>query len=433
MAASKKKKIIVLSSLGGIILILILFMVFGKSETGVIVNVEKVIKRDVTQVVTASGKIYPKVEVKISPDVSGEVIELAVVEGQRVKRGDFLARIKPDFYVFQRDQAVASLTSTNAMASSSKAQLEKAKLEFNRVQELYNKKLVSDQDIDAARTTLRVAEESYNANQADITRAQASLDQSLENLKKTSLYAPIDGIISNLTVEKGERVVGTSQFSGTEIMRIADFGNMEVRVDVNENDVINVHVGDTTRIAVDAFKGRTFVGLVSEIAHTPTTKGAGTQEEVTNFPVKIAILNPDKAFRSGLSATADIETNRVKGVWVVPIQSVTLKRDFMRKIEEIQESSSENSSNKEKEIKKDQKQPDKIVYTVVEGLAKSVVVETGISDDRYIEIKSGLNGNEEVVAGSYRAITRDLEDGKKVKVEVPKKMDGSFTSSEVKE
>lgn len=424
MASSKKKKIIILSSILLVVIVVILFMVLGKKETGVIVNVEKVSKRDIVQVVTASGKIYPKVEVKISPDVSGEVIELAVVEGQPVKKGDFLARIKPDFYMFQRDQSMASLTSANAMASSSKAQLDKAKQEFARVKGLYEKKLISDQELDAAKTTLQVAEENYNANKADISRAQASLDQSLENLKKTSLYSPIDGIVSSLTVQKGERVVGTSQFSGTEIMRIADFGKMEVRVDVNENDVINVSIGDTTRISVDAFKGKTFVGLVSEIAHTPVTKGAGTQEEVTNFPVKITILKPDNAFRSGLSATADIETDRVSGVFAVPIQAVTIKRDMKMNEGPGSESEAPKPAQNAAPQTNAKKMQEKIVYTVVDGAAKSVVVETGISDDRYVQVKSGLTGEEDVVIGSYRAISRELSDGKKVKVEEQKKITG---------
>lgn len=417
---NKKKKIIIISVIGVVVIAVILFAVMGKKDPGIMVNVETVQKKNIVQVVTASGKIYPKVEVKISPDVSGEVIELPIEEGQRVKKGDFLARIKPDFYVFQKDQSEANLTSATAMASSSQAQLDKAKTEYKRIKELYDKKLVSDSDLEAAKTSLQVAEQSAIANKADITRAQATLDQSMESLRKTSIYSPIDGIISSLTVEKGERVVGTSQFSGTEIMRVADFGKMEVRVNVNENDVINVSIGDTAKISVDAMKGKTFVGTVSEIAHTPVTTGAGTQEEVTNFPVKISIVNPDPSFRSGLSATVDIETDRAFQVYAVPIQSVTIKRENKMMGEGGNEGNQNGGGVKTATAVKP-KAPDKIVFVVDNGVAKTIVVETGISDDRYIQIKSGLTGTEQVVTGSYRAISRELEDGKKVKVDEPKK------------
>ncbi len=418
---NKKKKIIIISIIAVVVIAVVAFALMGKKDTGVTVNVETVQKKDIVQVVTASGKIYPKVEVKISPDVSGEVIELAIEEGQIVRKGDFLARIKPDFYVFQKDQSEANLTSATAMSSSSEAQLDKARTEYKRVKEMYDKKLVSDQEVEAAKTTLHVAEQSAISNKADITRAKASLDQSMESLRKTSLYAPIDGIVSSLTVEKGERVVGTSQFSGTEIMRVADFGKMEVRVNVNENDVINVNIGDTARISVDAMKGKTFVGTVTEIAHTPVTSGAGTQEEVTNFPVKITIINPDKGFRSGLSATVDIETDRAVGVFAVPIQSVTIKREMPVMGAGPDAKADEGAAPKVAAAVKP-KSPEKIVFIVDAGIAKAVVVETGISDDRYIQIKKGLTGTEQIVTGSYRAISRELEDGKKVKVDEPKKI-----------
>lgn len=417
---SKKKKIIIISIISVVVIAIILFAVFGKKDKGIMVNAEQVSKRDITQIVTASGKIYPEVEVKISPDVSGEVIELAVTEGQEVKKGQFLARIKPDFYKFQMAQSEAGLTSAQSQSNSAKSQFEKAKQEFNRVKEMAEKKLVSASELEAAKTSYEVAEQAFNSSRADIQRSQATVDQAQESLNKTSIYSPIDGIVSSLLIEKGERVVGTSQFAGTEIMRIADFSKMEVRVDVNENDVVNVSLGDTTRIAVDAMKGKTFIGLVTEIAHTPVTKGLGTQEEVTNFPVKIKILSPDKEFRSGLSATADIETEMVKSVLSVPIQSVTIRREI-KKPEAEGENKDGEQEKTDKKPEKALKEPAKIIFIADNGIAKSVEVTTGISDDRFIEIKSGLTGTEQVITGSYRAISRELSDQSKIQVEDPNK------------
>ncbi|MCK6602071.1 MAG: efflux RND transporter periplasmic adaptor subunit [Bacteroidetes bacterium] len=413
--SSTKKKIIIFSILGAVILIAVLFAVFGKKDKGIVVTAEPVTKKDITQIVTASGKIYPEIEVKISPDVSGEVIELAVTEGQEVKKGQFLARIKPDFYKFQMAQSEAGLTAAESQANSAKSQFDKARQEYQRVKEMFAKKLVSDSELEAAKTSFEVAEQTNLAAQADIKRSRATVDQAQESLNKTSLYSPIDGIISSLLVEKGERVVGTSQFAGTEIMRIADFSKMEIRVDVNENDVVNVTLGDTARISVDAFKGKTFNGIVTEIAHTPVTSGLGTQEEVTNFPVKIKILNPSKEFRSGLSATADIETDRVNQVLAVPIQAVTIRKEIKSSDSEPKEESAE------KKAEKPMKDPPKIIFISDNGLAKSVEVTTGISDDRFIEIKTGLTGTESVITGSYRAISRELNDKSKIQVEDPKK------------
>lgn len=426
---SKKKKIIIISILLVVVLASILFAVFGKKDKGIVVNAEQVSKRDITQIVTASGKIYPEIEVKISPDVSGEVIELAVVEGQEVKKGQFLARIKPDFYKFQMEQSAAGLTSAQSQSNSAQAQFEKAEKELKRVQEMANKNLISASELETAKTNFQVAQQTLNASQADIKRSKATVDQAQESLNKTSIFSPIDGIISSLLIEKGERVVGTSQFAGTEIMRIADFSKMEVRVDVNENDVVNVSIGDTARITVDAMKTKVFVGLVTEIAHTPVTKGLGSQEEVTNFPVKIKIVNPDKEFRSGLSATADIETDMVNDVLSVPIQSVTIRRE-VKKPENEGENKEDNQEKPEAKPAKALKEPAKIVFIAENGVAKTVEVTTGISDDRFIEIKSGLKGTEQVITGSYRAISRELNDQSKIQVEDPNK---KKSATEVKE
>lgn len=419
-----KKKVVILVTILVVIVTLILFAIFNKKDSGIPVTIEKVTKKSITQVVTASGKIYPTVEVKISPDVSGEIIDLAIVEGQEVKKGQFLARIKPDNYEFQKKQSEATVSSARNSSESARLQFERTQNEFNRVSDLYKKKLISDTEFEASRTSFQVAQQTLQASESDIKRAQANLDLAIENLNKTSIYSPINGIVSKLMVEKGERVVGTSQFSGTEMMRVADFGLMEVRVNVNENDVVNVNIGDTTRIVVDAFKGRTFVGIVTEISRSPVTTGLGTSEEVTNFPVKIKVINPDKAFRSGLSATVDIETDRALDVWAVPIQSVTIRQDAIATPGTSQEGGqgeAMQSTKPERAVKDGKKDPDKIVFVVENGVAKSLIVSTGISDNQFIHITSGLTGEESIVIGSYRAIAKELSDGKKVIVEDSKK------------
>ncbi|NUQ82227.1 MAG: efflux RND transporter periplasmic adaptor subunit [Bacteroidetes bacterium] len=403
---SRKKAIIVISLIVIVLGVVIGFALFGKEDKGMTVTVEPVQKRTITQVVTASGKIYPELEVKMSPDVSGEVVRLAVKEGQEVRKGDFLAEIRPDIYQFQVDQSQAALQAVTS-------QYEKAKKEFERIDGLHKKNLVSDSEIEQVRVSMQVAE-------SDLQRTKSNLEQAQESLRKTRVVAPITGIVSSLSVEEGERVVGTSQFSGTEMMRIADFSRMEVKVDVNENDVVNVSLGDTARISVDAIKGKTFNGIVKEIAHSPVTTGLGTQEQVTNFPVTILLIDESNLFRSGMSATADIETDRVVNALSVPIQSVTIRRDQLAMKPEggKDEEAPQPKPDAQKSAKSSLlKTPPKLVFVADSGKARSVVVETGISDDRYIEIKSGLTGAEQVVSGSYRAISKDLQNGTKVRIE----------------
>lgn len=267
--------------------------------------------KTITQLVNATGKIQPELEVKISPEVSGEIVDLPLREGAEVKKGDLLVRIKPDNYRYQVEQQEANLTAVKASAVQSKAQLLKAQEDFKRSEGLFEKNLISESDQTAARTTLEVAEANYDNALAQIKRTEGLLAQSQELLSKTEIYAPLDGTISSLTSEAGERVVATGSFSGTEIMRIADLNNMEVRVNVNENDVVNVKVGDKARISIDAYPGRNFTGSVKEIASAAKTQGLNTQEEVTNFQVKIRVDDKNVNLRPGMSASVDIETRTV--------------------------------------------------------------------------------------------------------------------------
>lgn len=410
-----KKKLFIFIGLGVVVVALVLVVVLGaKKENIVSVQTEKVAKRTITQVVNASGKIQPETSVKINAEVSGEITALPVKEGDRVKRGDLLVRIKPDQYMAQVDRAEAGLQSARANMNLQKANLEKAESEFKRAQELYDKKLLSDQEYIAAKTAANAAKSQYESAQAGVQQSQASLRDAKESLAKTSIYAPMTGTVSQLLSELGERVSGSGFTQGTQIMTVADLAMMEARVDVGENDIVNITIGDTSRITIDAYPDKKFVGVVYEIANTAKSKGLGTQEEVTNFEVKIRVLNKDIALRPGMSMTADIETETRRNVFAVPIQSVTTrapKSETGAKKDE-KEGTSENQGGLSRNDK-----PVECVFIVENGKAKMVPVKRGINDEGFAEIQTGLTENVEVVSGSYKAINRDLEDGSVVKVE----------------
>ena len=404
-----KKKIIIFSSIGVVLVVLGFILFLGsKKEPILAVQVEKVKARTLTQVVTATGKNQPEVQVKISPEVSGEIVALPIKEGDRVKKGDLLMKIKPDLYIAQRDQMSAMLLQT-------KARLVKAELEFNRFRTLLEKKLVSQSDYDQAYAEYQTAKASY-------AQAEASLNQSNESLQKTTVISPMDGTVSQLNSELGERVLGTNQFQGTDVMTIADLSRMEARVDVSETDVILVAIGDTARIAIDAFPNRKVNAVVYEIANTARSTGAGTQEEVTNFQVKMRIVDKDLVLRPGMSMTADVETETKQNVLSVPIQCVTTRAPKM----EVKEGQTDGQSGTvvaaggTPRSKADNK-PKEIVFVVDNGVAKAVPVKRGISSDQYVEIMEGVSEGADIVSGSYKAINRELEDGAKVRVEEPRK------------
>jgi HlyD family secretion protein len=407
-----RKKLIIFSILGVLVIALALIVFLGsKREPITSVQVEKVQKRTLTQVVTATGKIQPEVQVKISPEVSGEIVTLPVKEGQRVKRGDLLLKIKPDVYVANRDQFAAGL-------SRSKADLTKAELEFRRIESLYAKGLVSESEFVGSRAA-------YEGARATFAQSQASLNQAEENLRKTTVVSPMDGTVSQLNSELGERVLGTAQFQGTDVMTIADLARMEGQVDVSENDVVLVSIGDTARITVDAFPDRKVNAVVYEIANTAKSKGLGTQEEVTNFTVKMRVIDKDINLRPGMSMTADIETETKHDVLSVPIQSVTTRAPKMEMKEGAPgEQSAPPASTGATLRQRTDNRPKEIVFVVDKGVVKAVPVKRGISNDTHVEISEGVTDSMEVVSGSYKAINRELEDGSKVRVEETKKQPG---------
>jgi HlyD family secretion protein len=410
-----KKKLFIFSGIGVLAVVLVLVVVLGsKKENIVTVQTEKVARRTITQVVNASGKIQPETMVKINAEVSGEITTLPVKEGDKVRKGELLVRIKPDQYQAQVDRAEAGLQSARASLSLQKANVEKTESEFKRAQELFEKKLLSDQEYIAAKTSYSATKSQYESAQAGVRQAEASLRDAKESLNKTAIYSPMAGTISQLISELGERVSGSGFTQGTQIMTVADLSMMEARVDVGENDIVTISIGDTARITIDAYPDKKFVGVVYEIANTAKSKGLGTQEEVTNFEVKIRVLNKDIALRPGMSMTADIETETKKNIVAVPIQSVTTRAPKGKEGEKKEEKGPEQNgpgglSTNEK--------PVECVFIVEGGKAKMTPVKRGINDEGYVEISEGIAEDFEVISGSYKAINRELEDGSVVKVE----------------
>jgi HlyD family secretion protein len=403
----KSKKKIIIFSIIGVVLIGLAALVFlgSKRETIVTVQTEKTVRRNITQIVSATGKIQPETQVKINAEVSGEIIELPVHEGQTVRKGQLLVKIKPDAYKAQLDQSEASL-------KMGEASLKKADADFKRVQGLFAKQLASDADMDAARATFESAKASYD-------QAFSAVNQTRDTYSKTIIYAPMDGIVSQLISELGERVSGSTFTLGTQIMTIADLSKMEARVDVGENDIVMVGIGDTTRIQVDAFPIQSFVGTVSRIANTATTTGAGSQSEVTTFEVRVSILGADTVqFRPGMSMNADIETETHTNVLSVPIQSVTVRMPKMDKKEEApKEGEAQLSTGKSKKKEKEEDKLAEIVFVISEGKVKAIKVKRGISNDTYVETTEGVKEGDEIVSGPFKAINKDLEDGSLVKID----------------
>jgi HlyD family secretion protein len=412
-----KKKLFIFGGLGLLVVIFIVIaFVGGGKENIIMVQTEKVEKRDITQIVTATGIIDPEFKVLITPEVTGEIIELPVKEGDDVKKGDLLIRIKGDQYKAQKDRLEANLRASEATLRIREAELNRLTLEFERVKELHKKTLVSDSELETAESNYLTAKASFEQAQANVLQSKASLREVLDILYKTTIYSPIDGTVTQLNVELAERVLGSGFSQGTNIMTVANLNNMEAVVEVDENDVILVSIGDTATIKVDAFGDREFKGIVTEIGNSAKSTGVGSQEQVVNFEVKIKLLELDHNLRPGMSCNADIQTETVFNVISVPIQSVTA-RDYLKKMDNGDDNDEKKDRTKMKDKKKKRKGPNEVVFIVENGKAKMLQVTTGISDDNYIEIKSGLEGGEDVISGSYKAISRELEDGSKVRVE----------------
>ena len=398
----------------------------GSSKTKV--AVEKSEKRNLTEKVSASGKIYATSEVKISSDVSGEIVELLVAEGDSVRPGQKLIRIKPDNYQAAVDRAIAALNSAKANYLNAQAQLkqmqveeEKAKINFERNKKLHDQKVISDADFEnvdaaykAAKANVESSTQSVEGARFNVQSAEATVKDANENLDKTTIFSPAAGIVSKLSVEKGERVTGTSMMAGTELLRIANLYQMETRVEVSENDVLRVKVGDTSEVEIDAYPDIKFNGVVASVAYSSTgTDNPLSSEQVTNFTVKIRLLRDEQVmklfdekkikfpFLPGMSASVDIITKRLSKVLTVPIQSVTTREDTTRKM-----------TSKKDSIKN----RNQVVFVLEEGKVKMAKVKNGIQDDTYIEVTSGLKENQTVITLPYSVVSRELEEGDEVTV-----------------
>lgn len=418
MGTKKSKKRRKLLILGVLVLVfggLGAVAVFKKKEVTLPVQTEEVALRDITEVVVADGRIHPVLEVPISPEVSGEIINLSVREGQKVEKGELLLEIRSDLYKAAVAQATASYKSALAGLDSAKANLANAEFEFTRVEKLYQDDLESDSNYERAKTTLEVSKASHESSTHQVAMSKASLDRAKEDLAKTTINSPVDGTITKLNSELGERVLGTVQNMGTEIMIISDLNAMEARVEIGEIDIVLVEIGQKAKLEVDAFRDQEFTGVVSEIANSARTTGAGSQQQATKFEVRI-LINEKAPFRPGMSVTADVETRSRKGVVAVPFQAVTTRMPSAGSSDPEPAESEQKDEKKPSAKKSEPGKPIEVVFVVEDDKAKMLPVERGISDDDYVEITSGLEAGQMVVSGSYKAIAEDLEEGKTVRV-----------------
>ena len=396
-----------------VVILLIIVAVIGKKkgwfgkEATVKVAIEKVAVNPIIESVTANGKIQPETEVKISPDVSGEIVELHVKEGDFVQKGVLLFRIKPEIYMSSRDRAAATLNSTKSRLAQAEAQLIQAELAYNRSRKLFEENTISQSDFEQAESQYKVAKAEKESAEYSVKSSEASLKEANENLVKTTVYAPMTGTISRLAVELGERVIGANMMTGTEVLRVADLNRMEVVVNVNENDIIMVNPGDSATVQVDAYLDRDFTGVVTEIANSANTLGT-TSDQVTNFEVSILILKESYAdlisernpnpFRPGMSASVDIFTSRKTDALTVPIQAVSTRTDTTRK-----------SPASSKDIRT-------LVFVSDGTYALARDVKTGIQDNVNIEIISGLTEGEAVIVQPFSAISKKLADSTLIEV-----------------
>ncbi|MDG5490689.1 efflux RND transporter periplasmic adaptor subunit [Psychroserpens sp. SPM9] len=418
---TKRTKIII-----GVFILLIVALLagskmglFGKKGNFKEVNAKKVALVDIVETVSATGKIQPEVEVKISSEVSGEIIELPFKEGQQVKKGELLVKVNPDLIQSAVSRSQASYQNVRAGLDQAEASLREAKANYDRNKSLFERGVISKADWDRSVASYETAQASRNSAYYSVQSAAATVNEAQDNLSRTTIYAPMSGTISLLSVELGERVVGTQQMAGTEILRVANLNNMEVEVDVNENDIVKVQIGDSTIVEVDAYLKKEFKGIVTEIANSAA--GALTADQVTNFKVKVRILEESYAdimegkpenfspFRPGMTATVDIITDKRDKSVAVPISSIVIKTDTSSAKKDYTKVGAE-------EIKPENEEKFECVFVNANGVAKLRVVTTGIQDDTNIEIISGLSEGDEIITGPYNVVSKTLKSGDKIEL-----------------
>ena len=422
-AKKSKKKLFIFGGLGLLLVIVIVLAIAGGNKEEIYsVQTEKVQKRTITQIVSATGKINPIDQVILRPEVTGEIVELPVEEGDQVKKGQLLIRLKPDQYIARKNKAYASLEAVKADLKIRQATLDQVDAEYKRIQGLFEKGLASEAQLEQSKSTYLQSEGAFEAAKASVLQAEENYKDAEVELAKTVIYSPIDGTISELHVELSERVLGSSFSQGTHLMTVADLNSMEATVDVDENDVVLISVGDTAEIEIDAFGDRLFAGEVTQIGNSAVTTGLGTQDEVVNFEVKIKLLEIDKNIRPGMSCDSDIKTETKENVLSLPIQSVTGRSEKDLKKDNMDEGDNEGEGVDEAPTRNESlnSKPIEVVFAAVDNEAKMIQVKTGISDDTYIEIEEGLTEGQEVVTGPYRAISKELKEGSKLMVQAKK-------------
>jgi HlyD family secretion protein len=412
--------------LGGAVILIVALIVLrktgaiGNKDEGKEVEISKVMASTVVETVSATGKIQPEIEVKISPEVSGEIILLNVKEGQVVKKGDLLVKINPDLYTSSYNRSVSNLSGTKAGLTQSEASFKEAKANYERNKTLFEKGVISKSDWDKAIASFEVAKATKQNAYYTVQSASASVNEAKDNLGRTTIYAPADGTISVLNVELGERVLGTQQMAGTELLRVANLNNMEVEVDVNENDIVKIKIGDEANVEVDAYLKKKFKGVVTSISNSAST--TLTSDQVTNFKVKVRILKESyqdllegkpstfSPFRPGMTATVDIITQTKTNVLAVPISSVVVKSDTAA----VKDFTAEGPIEDKKAAPKSDKKFE-CVFVKVGDKAKIRIIKTGIQDDTNIEVMSGLKPGDVIITGPYTTVSKELNSGDKVK------------------
>ena len=426
---SKKKIYIIIGVFVALIVVLIALSkagVIGNKDNSIEVDTAKANEITIVETVSATGKIQPEIEVKISSQVSGEIIDLPIKEGQVVKKGDLLVRINPDLYTSGLNRSISNYSGTKSGLNQADASFKEAQASYQRNKTLFEKGIISKSEWERAIASFEVAKANKQTAYFNVQSASASVKEAKDNLGRTTIYSPNDGTISKLSVELGERILGTQQMAGTELLRVANLNNMEVEVDVNENDIVKINIGDETKIQVDAYLKKEFKGVVTSISNSASS--ATTADQVTNFKVKVRILKESyqdliegkpatySPFRPGMTATVDIITKRKENVIGIPISSVVIKSDTTAtpKIE-VSESGDKVKTKSDKKLE--------CVFVKVGDKAKIRIVKTGIQDDTNIEIISGLKKGDEVITGPFVTVSKDLNSGDKVKLATTKDKD----------
>ena len=406
-AKKKSKKKLIFSILGLLLVVIVVLVTVAGSKPDLTkVKVENVKKRTLTQLVNSTGKIYPVNQVVLRPEVAGEIVEHPVIEGQKVSKGDLLIKIKPDEYEARVLRSRESLNSSKSNLKIYEATLKRVEAEYKRVVGLHAKNLASEKELEIAKSSFEESKGRVAAQKASVEQSKAALNEARVALAKTVIYSPISGTITQLNVELSERVLGSSWNQGTHVMTVADLDRMEARVDVDENDVVLIQNGQEAIVEIDAFKDKKFKGVVTQIGNSAKSRGMGTQDEVVNFEVRVELIDKHTRIRPGMSCDADIKTATRSEVFAVPIQSVTARL---------------NEDEYSDDVPASKRKPKEVVFVVENDKVVMKEVKTGISDEDYYEIISGLAEGDVVVSGPYRALSKELEDGKRVVVEKKRK------------